>query len=85
MASNPLDKLDQITQARDIYGNEIKAADMLVSGGVKLQPAQRADKNKKDFGGLQFRNVGGRVKIVGGSKPQSGMNKGEQQAQKGMR
>jgi hypothetical protein len=64
----PLDPLDQITQARDIYGNEIKTADMVTGGGVKLQKNQRADKGKKDFGGLQFRNVGGKIQVVGGRK-----------------
>jgi hypothetical protein len=73
-AQAPLDRLDQITQARDIFGNEIQTADMLVSGGVKLQKNQRADMGPKDFGGLQFRNVGGQTKVVGGrrsSPPQS--------------
>lgn len=68
-ASAPLDKLDQITQARDIYGNEIQTADMLVSGGVKLQQNQRAE--KKPDSGLQFRNVGGQVKVVGSNRPKS--------------
>jgi hypothetical protein len=69
VSANPLDRLDQITQARDIFGNEIQTADMLVSGGVKLQKNQRADMGPKDFGGLQFRNVGGQVKVVGKARP----------------
>lgn len=63
----PLDKLDSITQARDIHGNEIKTADMLVSGGVKLQQNQRAE--KKPESGLQFRTIGGQVRVVGSNQP----------------
>jgi hypothetical protein len=65
---SPLDKLDSLTQARDIHGNEIDTADMLVSGGVKLGKNQRAD--KKSASGLQFRNVDGKVQVVGSSGPQ---------------
>lgn len=66
---NPLDQLDQITQARDIHGNEIKTADMLVSGGVKLQQNQRAE--KKPESKFQFRNIGGQVRIVGTTDPKA--------------
>jgi hypothetical protein len=71
MAASPLDKLDQITQGRDIFGNEIKTADMLVSGGVKLQKNQRADRGSNNFGGLQFRNIGGQTKVVGTNQPRN--------------
>jgi hypothetical protein len=71
MAASPLDKLDQITQARDIFGNEIKTADMLTSGGVKLQNNQRADRGPTNFGGLQFRNIGGQTRVVGTNQPRN--------------
>jgi hypothetical protein len=86
ITSGPLDRLDQITQARDIHGNEIKTADMLVSGGVKLQQNQRA--NEKPSSGLQFRNVGGEVRVVGSSKPKTAskqplpMSMGQQQPER---
>jgi hypothetical protein len=86
-SANPLDRLDQITQARDIFGNEIKTADMLGSGGVKLQQNQRAEKGKKDFGGLQFRNIGGQARVVGSNQsrdaqdPEPAMAMGQQQPQ----
>lgn len=67
--NNPLDKLDSITQARDIHGNEIKTSDMLVSGGVKLQQNQRAE--KKPESKFQFRNIGGQVRIVGTTDPKA--------------
>lgn len=67
--SSPLNKLDSITQARDIHGNEIETADMLVSGGVKLQQNQRAE--KKPESKFQFRNIGGQVRIVGKSGPET--------------
>jgi hypothetical protein len=69
--ASPLDKLDQITQGRDIFGNEIKTADMLVSGGVKLQKNQRADRGPTNFGGLQFRNIGGQTRVVGTNQPRN--------------
>jgi hypothetical protein len=65
--ANPLDKLDKITQARDIHGNEIDTADMLVSGGVKLQNNQRAGLRASggSGGNLQFRMVDGQVRVLG--------------------
>jgi hypothetical protein len=70
-ATSPLDRLDQITQGRDIFGNEIKTADMLVSGGVKLQKNQRADRGSNNFSGLQFRNISGQTRVVGTNQPRN--------------
>jgi len=65
---SPLDRLDNLTQARDIHGNPINTADMLTGGGVKLQKNQRAENRTTGSGpgaGLQFRNVGGETRVVG--------------------
>ncbi len=72
--ASPLDKLENLTQARDIQGNQIDTADMLTSGGVKLQKNQRADTRRSGSGpagGLQFRNINGQTRIVGNSSSAS--------------
>lgn len=78
-SQSPLDRLDQITQARDIYGNEIKTADMLVSGGIKLQQQKRPERTpaatKSGSSGKQFRKIDGRVVAL--SEANSGANSEE--------
>lgn len=83
--TNPLDKIDQIAQARDAATAAKSTPATLASGGVKLSKAQRAEsRTKKDYGGLQFRVIDGQVQVVGGPPKDSADSK-KSQPSTGMR